>query len=400
MGSSGSSSEWQRLFEDIAIPRLAGSKNCDAVVMRLAGLLREKGYRVELQHFVAGPEGLIGGSVFGLLLALGSVIAAVILLSVPTAGWFLDVAAGLVVVGLVAALPAAIAALVANGRLDAWWLGTLLGYRFPTGPADSDAHHVTADNIIAVKGEDPRAWLVAHSDSKVQRNSLGTRMVVVWLTGVGALLLVSSGALHALGSNWDRMTAMTILGAALAVAGGTVLALAGLKDGSPGAVDNATGVVAVLAAAEALGWRPEVGILITGAEELAMAGAREWVKQGRGGNAFVNFDGVDGKGRYVLWVHKGASPRVAQSLASRLRDKLGRREAWIPKYLTFGMFVDGMILAQAGLAGVTVQRGTFLDTTAVAHTPKDMPSRVDIEGALRAGRAAASVIGDFLTESP
>jgi hypothetical protein len=339
--------------------------------------------------------------VFGLTLVLGSVMAAVILLLDLTATWLPGVATGVAVLGIVVALLAAIAALEYSGRLRARWVARLLGYRFPTGPGLSDAYSVRAANITAVKSPVPRVWLVAHSDSKAQRHSLGTRMVAVWLVvaGVGALLLVASGALRALGFVGVATTAATILGAALAVVGGMVLAVAGLKDGSPGAVDNATGVLAVLAAAEALRWHSEVGILITGAEELAMAGAREWVRKGRRGEAFVNFDGVDGQGRYVLWVHNGHAPGRARALASQLRDTLGRNETRIVKYLTFGMFVDGMILAGADLAGVTVQRGTFRGTAAVAHTPEDVPSRVDIEGAVRAGRAAASVIGDLLTAS-
>jgi hypothetical protein len=385
---------WQGLFEEISILRLAGSKNCDDVVKRLAALLRQKGYRVELQHFVAGPERLVGGSVLGLLLALGSAAAAVILLADPAAAGWPRVRVGVAVFGLVAGLPLVVAALVANGWLYAQWVAWLLGYHLPRNRGDLAPNRVLAANITAVrrKGVEPRVWLVAHSDSKVQRHSLATRMVAVWPAAVGPLLLVSSGALHALGCAGVLMTIMTLVGATFAVTGGTVLAVAGLDDGSPGAVDNASGVVAALAAAEALGWRSEVGILITGAEELAMAGAREWVKQGWGGDLFVNFDGVDGKGQYVLWVHNGASPAAARSLASELRDELGKREAKIRKYLTFGMFVDGTILAEAGLAGVTVQRGTFLGTAAVAHTTRDLTSGVDIEGAVRAGRAAASVI--------
>ena len=410
-------SEWQQLFEEISIPRLAGSKNCDAVVTRLADVLGKKGYSVELQGFDAGPERLVGGSVFGLLLTIGSFTAAVMLILDLTATRLPGAATGVAVLGLVVALLAAIAALESSGRLHSRWVARLLGYRFPTGSGGPDAYTVRAANITAVKDAEPRVWLVAHSDSKVQRHSLGARIVAVRrvLAGVGflllvptgALLLVSSGALNALARAGVPITPVTIVGAAvtalgaiLAVAGGMVLTVAGLKDGSPGSIDNATGVVAVLATAEKLGWRSEVGILITGAEELAMAGAREWVKKARSGNVFVNFDGVDGKGQYILWVHNGAAPGTARSLASQLCQELGPVEARIRKFLTFGMFVDGMILAKKGMAGVTVQRGT-LDTAAVAHTPKDIPLGVDIEeGAVRAGRAAASVIEGFLTKSP
>jgi hypothetical protein len=398
MISKATTSEWSTLFEEISIPRLVGSVNCDRIISRLAAILEEKGYDVQLDHFVAGPERLVGGSVSGLLLAVGSVVAAVILLSDPTSARLQDVAVGFTALILVVGLPALVAYLISTGRLYVRPVVRLLGYQFGTGRGDPGVYSVRTANITALKSANPRVWLVAHSDSKVQRNSLGARMVAVLLAAVGVVLVVLSGALHALGSGGLWMTSMTIIGAALAVFGGMVLAVAGLQDGSPGAIDNATGVVAALAAADELGWPDEVGILITGAEELAMAGAREWVKGGGRGGVFFNFDGVDGKGRYLLWVHKGASPGTAQSIVSLLRDTLGKRETWIVKrFMTFGAFVDGMILSRAGLAGVTVQRGTF-STAAVAHTPKDTPSRVDLEGALRAGRKAATVIEQMLTE--
>jgi len=383
--------DWRRLFEEISISRLASTDNCTAVVTKIAGVLVEFGYRVQLREFVAGPERLVAGSVFGVLLIVGSVIAAATLLAVPSATRVPGVMVALVVLVLVAGLPGAVEALVAGGRLYAPWVGSLLGYRLV-------ARGVSTANITAVKRADPRVWLVAHSDSKVQRSSLATRMVAVRLVEVGALLLALSGAFGSLKAHRAVLTAGTVLGAALAVAGGAVLATAGIDDGSPGAIDNATGIVAALAAAKQLGDRDDVGILITGAEELAMAGARQWVRDGACGRLFVNFDGVDGRGRYVLSVHRGASPGSARTLASRLRDTLGREDARIVKYITFGMFVDGMILAKAGLAGVTVQRGTFAGTAGVAHTPRDVASRVDIEGALRAGRAAASAIESCLSE--
>lgn len=394
MVASATASKWQELFEEISIPRLAGSGNCNDVVDKLAGFLAKKEYTVDRQDFYAGPERLVGGSVFGLLLALGSVIAALLVLVYPAAARVPAVAGFFAVLVLVVGLPAGIAYLIASARLYARWIVRLLGYRFPTGPGVPDGYWVRATNITAGK-KDPRVWLVAHSDSKVQRHSLRTRMVFVPLALVGALLLVlaSIGAVH-----W----VVTLVGAACAMAGGLVIAVAGLRDGSPGAVDNATGVVAVLAAAEELGWRDEVGILITGAEELAMAGAREWARKGRSGNLFVNFDGVDGIGEYYLSVHHGVSPGTARSFASELRTTLrtppGAPDAKIARwYRTLGMFVDGTILAGTGMAGVTVQRGTFFGTAAVAHTPDDIPARVDIEGAVRAGRAAASVIKGFLT---
>lgn len=477
MASSATPEPWRALFEEIAIPRLAGSRSCDQVVARLAGFLVRKGYHVQRERFDAGVERLAGASLFGLLLALGSAAAAALLLRGPIAPWpphaALEIgvagatvvvltvyglasgrsaaraasvanggviallvlggavaamvllhgpipgalrrpasvgrilawlgapgARGCAVLALAALLPAALAVQIANGCLNVRWVAGLLGYRFLGRSGNPDPYVVPAENLTAIRaGGDPRVWLVAHSDSKAQRNSLGMRMIAVWLAAAGVLLLTASGLLGALEPLRPALSAGTLLGAAFTVAGGTVIAAAGLRDGSPGAVDNATGVVAALKAAEDLGWRLDVGILITGAEELAMAGAREWVKRHRRGEVFVNFDGIDGEGRYVLWIHDGDAPGDARRLASGLRRRLGDRETWIPRFARAGMFVDGTVLSRAGLAGVTVQRGTFFGTTMVTHTRRDEPSRVVLEGAASAGRAAAAVVEEFLATS-
>jgi len=490
MISSSEKRDWRRLFEGISVPRLAGSRSCDETVTKLADLLKREGYRVRLQHFVAGPERLVGGSLFGLLLTIGSLVTAGMLVLGPKGAWpphlalvvtvsttavvlftalallaglraaaaahtvngclftllsIAGVVAALILLhgpvsagppdgpvapamsalrqvlhavsatvvavyprarallagfALVAGLPAAVGLHVASGGAHARWIVKLLGYRLPPDSGGREVCQVHAANITAVKSPDPRVWLVAHSDSKVQRHSLATRMVAVTLAAIGAFLLVASATLITPVPRGIVLWIGIVPGLVLTLVGGTLLAFAGLADGSPGAVDNATGVVAVLAAAEQLGWREEVGILITGAEELAMAGAREWVKKGWRGTPFVNFDGVDGRGRYRIWLHQGAAPGVARTLARRLRHVLGAGEARIARRLNFGMFVDGSILAKAGFVGVTVQRGTFAGTAAVAHTRFDTPARVDLAGAVRAGHAAAAVIEEVLDRRP
>jgi len=45
MTPTGAPIDLRQLFENISIPRLAGSKNCDDVVARLADVLGKKGYR-------------------------------------------------------------------------------------------------------------------------------------------------------------------------------------------------------------------------------------------------------------------------------------------------------------------------------------------------------------------
>ncbi len=82
----------------------------------------------------------------------------------------------------------------------------------------------------------------------------------------------------------------------LALAGGFLAGRGRLKGRSHGARDNGTGVVAALAAAAAADERP--GILITGAEEFGLVGARVFARHlGDGRDTeFVNVDTVDQEG--------------------------------------------------------------------------------------------------------
>ena len=244
----------------------------------------------------------------------------------------------------------------------------------------------------------PAKWMrmvLPCSDESSSRLCHSVRAVATLTAIVGILFLAVALVMRVVGVQGVWGAGVIGAGAILGLAGGIMLASSGLRDGSPGAVDNASGIIAALVAAEKLGWREEVGIVITGAEELAMAGAREWVKRGRSGNVFFNFDGLDSRGKYVVWTHGGTVPGAARSIASALREELSETEKGLLRVLKLGLFVDGMVLGSAGAAGVTVQRGN-LRTLLVAHRPSDTKERMDLSGAVEAGEAAALVIGRML----
>jgi hypothetical protein len=67
---------------------------------------------------------------------------------------------------------------------------------------------------------------------------------------------------------------------------------------SAGALDNASGVAAVLDAAAALSPALPIGVLIADAEELSLAGARAWARSRPAGVA-LNCDSVDDDGSLV-----------------------------------------------------------------------------------------------------
>jgi hypothetical protein len=272
-------------------------------------------------------------------------------------------------------------------------LVSVVTFGMASGKLPSRSEPVEAVNLEASCGE-PTVWLVAHLDSKGQRLSLRGRVVAVIGFGVGSAVVIAALAVRMFGPlPWWAALPVTVL----ALVGGGAMSLSEPRDDSPGAVDNATGVIAALVAAAELADRSDVGVLVTDAEELGMEGARAWVAATGSSVPFVNFDGVDSIGRYRIAMHEASGPRsaafdgprmLASAIAARLEEqgqavKVGR--------LPPGVLVDGVVLADGGMPGVTLSRGN-MSTLGVVHTPNDGIDRVDVRAAVVAGHAVAAVV--------
>jgi hypothetical protein len=363
------------LFRRVAVPRVVGSPGAQAVRAIIETELRAIGYTVSPQRFSASAARVYAVSVLGAGLGWGALVLCPLLV-LPLSGW---IVALLGVTGL--ALIALTAHGIAEGRL----------------PASSPP--VNAVNLEAQR-ERPKLWLVAHADSKSQRISLRGRVcwVIVW--GIAVTALAISLVVRVTGPlPWWWVLSVTVL----AVASGAVLSASTVGNASPGAVDNATGIIALLAAARALGDRRDVGVLITDAEEFAMVGTRAWCAAGRRTGAFVNFDGIDSRGSYRVVLHArdrrgrrqgGPARTIASSVVDALQGA-GWRAHIGP--LPPGVLVDGAVLAGAGMTGITVSRGDWT-TLGVVHTLRDVPGRVAIESVVVAGGAVAQAVHQWLVD--
>lgn len=349
-------------FRRIAVPRRTGTAALRDVERIVAERLLAAGFQVRREPFSASQGRLIAPAIAGAGLGWIAVLTAP-LLTLASTGWPVSL-------GGFAAL--AFIALLAGGIASG-----VLPNRYP--PID-------AANLVAVRGT-PRLWLVAHADSKGQRFSLRGRIMASGLATLGVVGLIALLLVRLAG---PVPPAVVWPVAACAIVGGATLSLMGREpasDTSPGAVDNATGMVAALAAAEVLAPQTEVGVLITGAEEFGMEGARAWIAGEPREGTFVNFDGIDSRGAYTLHSHAApASLDIAIRTALQADDLRVRRAA-----LPFGIFVDGAVLMRGGLKGLTVSRGDW-STLGVIHTPADTPDRVDAEAARAAGRAVARAL--------
>ena len=218
-----------------------------------------------------------------------------------------------------------------------------------------------ATNLEATRGPDPRVWLVAHIDSKSQPVSTAVRTLGVVLFAAGVFGLAARAALVPSG-RWPALPATIV---ACAVIGGGILSCCVVGSKSAGAADNGSGVAAVLEATAAVRRGTSFGVLITDAEELALAGARAWV-DGRGAGIAINCDTIDDDGRLVV-MRYGASGDLARRalIAARAEES---RAMIIPPLP--GVLTDSEAFEAAKWRTVTLSRGN-LRTLNRIHTVRD-----------------------------
>ncbi|MEO8878809.1 MAG: M28 family peptidase [Gemmatimonadaceae bacterium] len=251
------------------------------------------------------------------------------------------------------------------------------------GDAVLDFRHARArsTNLVATRGA-PTLWLVAHLDSKSQpvpiaARALGVMVSIAMWIAAAALAFVQLYVPVALGL-WIAVTLLGVL-ASIPVA----LSIVGAR--SPGALDDASGVVTVLRTAELLARDKPLGVLLTSAEELGLAGARAWAREsaskargllgaldsatksrvGATGSSthlgVLNIDGVDDFGGLRL-IYSGASPRALLGL-------LG--VDWpAPTRFPPGVLMDGVALADVGWEVLNISKGSWRTVSRI-HTRGD-----------------------------
>ena len=221
-------------------------------------------------------------------------------------------------------------------------------------------------NLIAVRPQTRvTTWLAAHYDSKGQPMSMAMRLLLAGGLAL-AVLAVPFGI-------WLPATG----GVAL------FLFLNRITDRSPGALDNASGVLTVLAVLDALPPTAAAGALLLDAEELGLVGARALVRERANllaGTVVINFDGVDDRGGVTALMHR--SGPVVRGVARALSAGVWR---------SLPVIVDGMALAPATRECVTIMKGNW-ETMRVVHTARDVSDRLSLEGVETVAGAVAAVL--------
>lgn len=348
--------------------RPAGSARAANARAYCADVLRGAGFEIREQAFeYSAFPGALGAPLAGVLIPLLATIAWGTATHIDHISvWW----SGVVIVVVIAALIAR--RLGGDGVLD-------LGLMRRAGV-----------NLEAVRGQaEPVVWLVAHLDSKWQPVPMLGRVagVVLLVAGIIAMLVET-----ALGSHAPWPLVIVWLGGVPLIA-----SFVGMRN--HGTLDNASGVAAVLEAAELVPREDiaAIGVLITDAEELALAGARAWARAHArahvGGGFGLNCDSVDDAGLLTVMRHRGPPSDLPERFVRAARD-LGDPLRVIR--LLPGVLTDSVALAAAGWRTVTLSRGT-LRTLQRIHTSRDTLDTMRGTGIGDAARVLARVAEDLLS---
>lgn len=253
----------------------------------------------------------------------------------------------------------------------------------------------TANLLAYPIGGRPRYLVVAHRDSKSQPISTAARSlsiltsIITWTTLTAMALALQDRKKwegqrgrrrRALG--WQTLTRM--IARTTIVAGGNLLRCT-IGNESPGALDNGSGLVALLGIARRERGEDDIAFLLTDAEELGLVGARAaagWLPDLEG---IINLDGLDDEGDFYLidrrlWPRGELAPHLADLIeaAADMHDwSLERRR------LPLGVLADHLPLARAGQPAVTLMHGTR-DSLRRVHLPTDDTTRLRGRGIERA----------------
>ena len=238
--------------------------------------------------------------------------------------------------------------------------------RLVRGTGGPGYDRVDANLIASRPGSTVRCWLVAHLDTKAQAQSMAGRLVAVWVTAVAVMVLLSLAVLRI---NGPLPAGPAVAIGALGCVAGVLLGRGQLSGASPGARDNGSGLLAILTAAE-LTSDPSIGVIVTGAEEFGLVGARALARDRAGLFAqarVLNVDTVDDEGTLFVVSHARGSAELAGRLLERLAGLAPVSRA---RRLPLGIMVDGVPLSRVALEAVTIGRLDW-GTLRRMHTPRD-----------------------------
>jgi Zn-dependent M28 family amino/carboxypeptidase len=213
--------------------------------------------------------------------------------------------------------------------------------------------------------------------------------IVVFLVVATLVILFSALLLDASVNNPDAIAVAAIVAKVLTVA---LLPLMFCFTGnrSPGAADNASGLISVLLAVRSLRSRENIGVVITTGEELGLVGARAFVRTQTARGIAINCDTIDDHGRFRCMIRGGRGVAVAAMVRAA-----ATLEYELPVTRTLpGILTDGIAFSDAGWDCLTLSHGNIA-TLARVHTSRDTRERLDGTGIAKASRLIAATVEEL-----
>ena len=348
----------QEAMRALAKPRMTGGSGAAEVDAELRRRFEVLGYTVsELPFSFSSLPGRFGVPVLGAIHIIGMAVAAAFISADDPLAALIALGSSLAVVGAI------------------FFLAPLLIARLPFGRLQANNWLVRPAGATTA-----RFLVVAHRDSKSQLVPIAARAASAAVS-LFAWAALAIAALVQLTSDVDAgrlAVTLAIVGSILAVP----LLLSPALDKSPGALDNASGLVTLLGLAARLREDDEVAFLLTDGEELGLAGARAAAKELAPVEGIINVDGIDDRGEFLImerhgFPRRGSAPHLATALfaAARVLDMpVARRD------LPHGIQVDHIPFQDAGFPALTLMRGDRRSLWRV-HLPADNAGRTTGIGA-------------------
>ena len=353
----------------------------------LAGRLRGIGRRAEIEPFFAHPEYAIVHLIHAAMGVAGSIIATV----QPAIGFTLV---------LIAAVSTY---LDLNTRF--YLVRSLLFRRVSQNVVSPGTRPDAPARLILMAHYDAArtGYIFSKASNRIRklpertRLTLGPFRLFFWL-GLAPLLPILGARMAGLDPTW--LNALQAIPTIVLIVAGFLLIDIALSDIVPGAYDNASGVAAVLSAADELTANPpenlDVWVVLAGAEESFCEGSRAFVRSrrkelDRATTAFVNVDSVSfgevayeiSQGPVVSLPHDAQLIELCEALSAAGQSARPIRHP---------------LLDDAMPARVRRMRAITLRTTDENgnlapwyHTHEDVPERVDAEALTRASDFVVSL---------
>jgi hypothetical protein len=349
----------------------------------LAARLRSIGRRAQVEPFFAHPEYAIVHLIHAVMGVAGSVIATV----QPAVGFTLV---------FVAAISTY---LDLNTRL--YLVRSLLFRRVsqnivsPGGRPEAPARLILMAHYDAAR----TGYIFSKASNRIRRLPERTRLglgpfrLFFWL-GLAPLLPILGARMAGLDATW--LNALQAVPTIVLIVAGFLLIDIALSDIVPGAYDNASGVAAVLSAADELTANPpdnlDVWVVLAGSEESFCEGSRAFVRGrrkefDRATTAFVNVDSVSygqvayeiSQGPVISLPHDPQLIELCEALATSGAAEGGARPIRHP------LLDDAMPARVRRLRAITL-RTTDEDGNLAPwyHTHDDVPERIDSDALTRA----------------